>query len=121
MDITKNIELSKNLIINKISNKKNNSNKDLPSEEELYKQIMLTNEIVWNNRLNKKDIDAERPTTTDNFQRGFKTAVFSILFLLSLYLVILKTSLLIALPVVTITSAVIYLFWRLNFRSKESY
>jgi len=41
-----------------------------PSEQELFKQIMLTNEAVWNNRLSKNDIE--------NWLSNFKGEVFDI-------------------------------------------
>ncbi len=50
-------ELSTKSTEMKTSPKANSLYEFLPSEEELFKRIMLTNEFVWNNRLKKQEID----------------------------------------------------------------
>lgn len=50
-------ELSKKLVGIKASSKANSLYEYLPSEKELFDRIRLTNEFVWNNRLEKKEIE----------------------------------------------------------------
>jgi len=48
----------------------NSTDARLPSEKELRKQIMITNEVVWKNLINRKDIE--------NWLSNFKGDVFEI-------------------------------------------